>query len=224
MQGGRRAATFILPKISGMTYAKHLSRLAALLALVYILVAGFIFWRYKPTLGRSRFGGIAILQPNSITRISAHDLNCVRVGPDFVCNAMIENKQVGLTATSTRNPLREGEYTCAIIVDGRQSACDLSLFTYTAAYVPLSNTLLNLSEPTLASYRARNPLMHMSEQDIVKWMAPLPFLAIGSLTACIFFNLRGNWVTRAVLAVFGACVAFYPMAFVMFLLLGDFVD
>jgi hypothetical protein len=207
-----------------MTYAKYLSRFVILLTLAYLLVAGFIFWHYKPTLGRSRFGGIAIRQPNQITRISAHDLNCVRADLDFVCNTVIENKQIALTATNTRNPLREGEYICAIVIDGRQSTCDLSLFTYTAAYVPLSNTLLNLSEPTLAFYRARNPLMHMSEAEIMKWMIPLPFLAIGSLAAGIFFNVRGHWVTRAVLAVFGACVAFYPMAFVMFLLLGDFVD
>jgi hypothetical protein len=205
-----------------MIYAKY--RLAALLVLGYILVAGVIFWHYKPTLGRSRFGGIEIQQPNATTRISAHDLNCVKADLDFACNAVLEGKHVILTATNTRNPLQPFEYTCDIAIGEQTSTCALSLFTYTAAYARMSNAFLNLSEPTLTAYRVRNPLMHMSETDILKWMTPLPYLAIGSLAAYIFFNLRGVWVTRMVLAVFGAFVAFYPMVFIMLSMMSAFVD
>ena len=207
-----------------MTYAKTLSRLLALLVLAYALIAAMFTWHYKPTLGRSRFGGIEIQQSNIVTRISAHDLNCIQTDLDFVCNTVLEGKRMRLTATNTRNPLQPFEYTCAIVVEKQTSTCALSLFTYTAAYARTSNSLLNLSEPTLVSYRARNPLMHMSEEDIMRWLNPLPYLATGAVFLFLLFHLRVSRVGRIVFATFAAWVAFYPIVFSMLIMVGDFVD
>lgn len=206
-----------------MTYAKYLSRLALLLTLAYMLIAGFIFWQHKPTLGRSRFGGIEIQQANQITRISAHDLNCVRADLDFVCNTVLEGKRVMLTATHI-DPINQRQYTCAITVGGQTNTCTLSLLSYTAAYARISNAFLNLSEPTIAFYQARNPLMHMSEPEIMKWMNPFPYLATGALFLFLLFHLRVHRVARFVFAAFGAWVAFYPVVVIMLIMVGDFVD
>jgi hypothetical protein len=210
--------------MNDMKWAKPLSRLFALLVIGYALVVAAITWYYKPTLGRSLFGGIEIQQPNATTRISAHDLNCTQADLDFACDTVIESKHIVLTGTNTRNPMRQGEYDCVVVVDGVRSTCALSLITYTAAYARMSNAFLNFSEQTLTAYRARNPLMHMSEPEIMRWLYPFQYLVGVAIFCFLWCHIEGPRLMRGAFAIWFAATAYLPIGFFILFTVRDFVD